>query len=410
MTANDNFFQQQKPAAVLKHSVLAEYVTVFTSMTGSAFGPTVWVIDGYAGPGVYGDGSDASPSVEGSPLVAMRQAQQWRSASSPRDLRAVFIESDPEHSAALRMNLAPFIADRLTAVVKEGSVEAHLSEACALVGDAPVVTFLDPFGVALARDTMVDVLMRGERKAPSEVLLNINAEAVRRLGGWLTETDGQVVPAKAKFRSGIERVDRFFGDTSWRRLFFDARHEREGATASSAAETVVAQYRRRIEQLTGCMSMSVPIRRTPNQPILFHLTLFYRHPVAGYKFADAAARATRKWRETYWDQYWDNRSGDTLSLFDEDLIASMTHDAAQRREVELGNEWVQAISDNIRTLLAESGQIGVCGRVVDILGSTLSFAGESHIKKAWDGLADQGVVELRPKNKKLYKSSIVATR
>lgn len=402
MTANDNFFQQQKPAAVLKHSVLAEYTNVFTSMTGSRYGSTVWVIDGYAGPGTYGDDGDGG-TVEGSPLVTMRTAQQWRDSSSPRDLRAVFIEANSEYAATLRANLAPFIADGLTAEIKDGAVEDHLSEAWALVGDAPAVTFLDPFGVALARETMVDVLMRQDRTAPSEVLLNINAEAVRRLGGWLAEDNGAIAPAQDRFRSGVERVDRFFGDTSWRRLFFDARHERAGATASSAAEAVVAQYRQRIEQLTGCHSMSIPIRRTPNQAILFHLTLFYRHPVAGYKFADAASRATRKWRQTYWDQYWDKHIDETPSLFDDAEVAAMTQAEAERREKELDTEWVQAVADNIRALLASGGQIDTCERVADILGSTLSFAGESHIRKAWDALATQGAVETRPKDKKLYK-------
>lgn len=410
MTANDNFFQQQKPAAVLKHSVLAEYTNVFTSMTGSAFGATVWVIDGYAGPGIYGDDGEGGPAVEGSPMVAMRKAQQWRDSPSPRDLRAVFIEADPDYAAELRANLAPFIDDGLTAVIKEGSVEDHLSDAWALVGEAPVVTFLDPFGVALPRDTMVDVLMRTDRKAPSEVLLNINAEAVRRLGGWLAEDNGEIVPAQDRFRSGVERVDRFFGDMSWRRLFYDARHEREGATASSAAEAVVKQYRQRVGQLTGCRSMSVPIRRTPNQPTLFHLTLFFRHPVAGYKFADAASRATRKWRQTYWDQYWDKHFDDTPSLFDDDEVAAMTRGEAERREKELASEWVRTIADNIRTLLANGGQIDVSQRIADILGDTLSFAGESHIKKAWDLLAADGIVEPRPTDKKLYKIAISAKR
>jgi hypothetical protein len=60
VTANDNFFQQQKPAAVLKHSVLAEHTNVFTSSTGM-FGSTVWALDGYSGPGVYADDREGQP-------------------------------------------------------------------------------------------------------------------------------------------------------------------------------------------------------------------------------------------------------------------------------------------------------------------------------------------------------------
>ena len=50
--------------------------------------------------------------------------------------------------------------------------------------------------------------------------------------------------------------------------------------------------------------MSIPIRRRPGHPALFHLTLFYRQPIAGYKFADAACRANRKWRDRTARKTW----------------------------------------------------------------------------------------------------------
>jgi hypothetical protein len=60
VTANDDFFRGRKPAAVLKHALLAEYLTVFTSMLGSRYrGRPLWLLDSYAGPGMYaadGDG------------------------------------------------------------------------------------------------------------------------------------------------------------------------------------------------------------------------------------------------------------------------------------------------------------------------------------------------------------------
>lgn len=51
MAANDSFFQERKPAAVLKHAVLAEYFNVFCAMVGGSFAGPVWLVDGYAGPG-----------------------------------------------------------------------------------------------------------------------------------------------------------------------------------------------------------------------------------------------------------------------------------------------------------------------------------------------------------------------
>lgn len=409
MTANDQFFQQQKPAAVLKHSMLAEYCSVFTSMTGSAYGSTVWIIDGYAGPGAYDADADGAPRVDGSPLVAMREAQRWRARNSSRELCGVFIESDTEKAARLRSNLAPFQAEGLTAVILEGSVEQHLPAAWARVGSSPVVTFLDPFGVAMPQDLMTGLLLDARRKAPSEVLLNINVEAVRRLGGCLELRDGELMP-KLGLERGVERVDRFFGDMSWQQLFYEARTADAG-TAALAADAVVERYRQRVQQLTGYRSLSVPIRRTPSAPPLFHLTLFFRHPVAGYKFADASARATRKWREVYWNQYWDRKIDEkTPSLFGPDEDAAMTAAEADRRESQLADQWVATVGDNIARLVSQRQSVSVRDNVLDILGSTLSFAGEAHIRKAWDALARDGVIEKRDTKRRLDELVIAAKR
>ena len=46
-------------------------------------------------------------------------------------------------------------------------------------------------------------------------------------------------------------------------------------------------------------------------------------------------------------------------------------------------------------------------QIAQILGSTLSLAGEPTIRKAWDQLAASGVVLYRDKKKDLWKQVIV---
>ena len=62
---------------------------------------------------------------------------------------------------------------------------------------------------------------------------------------------------------------------------------------------VVEEYRGIVRAETGASSLVVPIRRSPTGPMLFQFTLFYRHPAAAYKFADAAAKGTATWREVF---------------------------------------------------------------------------------------------------------------
>lgn len=191
MTANDRFFQELQPAAVLKHSVLAEYCTVFTSMIGRRFPGPIWLIDGYAGPGFYTSTEPGGQPIAGSPVVAMRIAAKWKGT---RDLRCVFIEADPRYAAELASNVQPYEQSGLVPIVLAGPVQDRLRDAWEHVAGSPVVTFLDPFGVAMPTNPMTDLLLAKGRPRPSEVLLNINLEAVGRLDGWLEERGGSVVP------------------------------------------------------------------------------------------------------------------------------------------------------------------------------------------------------------------------
>ena len=186
MTNHDEFFQRKLPAAVLKHAVLGEYVKVFASMVGSGRSPSpIWVIDGYAGAGAYETDDPEGENADGSPLVLLKMAEK----TPGRDIRSIFIEADRKAALSLAANVAPFSAMGRRVHVMAGEVEDKIQEAWALVGGDPVVTFLDPFGVAMQRSVMTDLLLARGRKR-SEVLLNIKVSSrqhgsmSRLLSGW----------------------------------------------------------------------------------------------------------------------------------------------------------------------------------------------------------------------------------
>ena len=72
---------------------------------------------------------------------------------------------------------------------------------------------------------MTSVLLAEHRKAPSEVLVNINIEAISRHGGclqWSTDREPELKPS-VKHGEGIELSDAFFGGDWWRSKFLHAR-------------------------------------------------------------------------------------------------------------------------------------------------------------------------------------------
>jgi three-Cys-motif partner protein len=406
MTAHDDFFRKPKPVAVFKHSLLEEYCNVFTSMLGSRWRGPIWFIDGYAGPGAY-EADDDGPGHPGSPLVAMRLAEVWQTKGT-RDLRCAFIESSSENVQRLRKRLEPFEEKGLTCPVYEGVVQEKLTTAWSNVEDSPALTFLDPFGVAMDRSLLLDPLLsprRGNR--PSEVLVNINVEAVWRIGGNLQRRGSDVVPTTGQEKA-IERVDRFLGGEWWREQFFESRGD-EGSAAAAAARVIDA-YRKQVESDAGCSSISVPIRRRPGHSPLFLMTLFHREPVAAYKFADAASRATKRWRDTFRAIELADWQDEGDALFGADVLQGISDAEAEAQEAILHRDWVRIIKQNMHSLVAALGTVPVKRHVVEILGSSISLAGEKQLRTAWDELAVDGVLKPRDKSQKLYKLSLVATR
>jgi len=415
MTSNDNFFKGQKPAAVLKHAVFTSYAYPFFSMVGSRHRGPMWLIDGYAGPGKY-EADETGEQINGSPIVALELARKQRGFASPRDIRCAFIEAKKTYFDELKQHVQPFKDDGLYVKVLHGSVAQHLPTVWACVGDNPVLTFIDPFGVsAVSKQQMADTLLAKNRQASSEVLVNINVEAISRHGGclqWDAIGNPELKPT-VKHDEGIELSDTFFGGDWWRRRFLEAR-DRSG-DANSAAMEVVNDYRAIIKAETGASSLVVPIRRSPTGPMLFHFTLFYRHPAAAYKFVDAAAKGAEIWRTVFRQKDLEEalaREAARPSLFGEDHIVEYSEKDAKTREDQLKADAVAHIEDNIRCLIAPLGSgtgFQVAANIEALLGTYMSLAGQPALIAAWDNLAKAQVVRARDKSqtKNMWKLFIV---
>ena len=286
----------------------------------------------------------------------------------------------------------------------------------AKVGDNPVLTFIDPFGVsAVSKEQMTGTLLAKGRKMPSEVLVNINVEAISRHGGCLQRGDDGTPELKpsVKHDEGIGLSDAFFGGDWWRTAFLDARDRTDDA--SKAAMEVVDQYRDTIHAETGASSLVVPIRRSPTGAMLFHFTLFYRHPAGAYKFADAAAKGTATWRDVFRQKDLEEalaREEIQPSLWGGDQIQEFNESHSKTREERLRADAAAHNEANIRLLIdgIQSGQgFQVASNVEALLGDFMSLAGQPAIIRAWDNLANAGVVRARDKSKTkdLWKLHIV---
>lgn len=400
MPHSDDFFQRQQAAAVLKHGILARYPLVFASMTGSTSqnGRVVY-FDGYAGPGRYEDGAP------GSPLLAVETAR--RTARFGRDVDCLFVERNPRFSRDLRTTLTAEAPPGFHFQVWPGDVADHVDTALSYAGADPLLTFLDPFGTALDYSVLTGKLLQ-RRSAPTEVLLNINIESVRRIGGLLGT--GRPALTDAEQRT-LGRVDRFLGDDWWRAEF--RQNLSEQGSAAAAATKVAGEFKRRVRAATGCASFSVPVARRPDHEPLFLMVLFTRYRYASWKFNEAVSHANREWRRTCWRQDLTFDEQSEPDLFGSALTQQLRETVSEQRWIDqqhaLEQGWVATIAGNLRQLLGTHGSARLGDHLREVYGSTLGLARDTHVNQAWKRLVALGEASPKaPNTPSLHRAVISA--
>lgn len=204
MSNTDAFFHERQPAAVLKHGILGRYLHPFASKTGAtALNHRVVYVDGYAGPGVYSDGTPGSPALA---------EQTSQAVANTRNLDCIYVEKDRDDYNRLRSVLSPY--SNWTAY--NDSLDVCLPQVMSDVGAAPVLVFLDPFGLPIPFDSLVSNILRRPLNQKTEVLLNFSTAGLNRNAGHLLSPKSY--PAKPTF---IEGLDECLGGDWWQLLWRD---------------------------------------------------------------------------------------------------------------------------------------------------------------------------------------------
>lgn len=351
MSSPTAFFEERQPAAVLKHGILRRYLQPFASKTGATSpGHRVVYVDGYAGPGVYSDGTP------GSPALAVQTAEV---ISTTRNLECLYIEQDENEYHQLRSMLAPY---RNWEAFND-PLEECLPEVMIRVGRAPVFTFLDPFGLPIPFDSIVHNVLRRPMSRKTELLLNFSTPGLNRNAGHLQSQKNY--PAKKTF---IARLDQRLGGDWWRDIWRD--HQ-----PPDRNDLIRQKYVERLAEAgTGGWGWwTFPVSRRPQGPPIYHLIFLSRHRDGLWIFNQALSLALKEYHE-YCARV---EPGEQMTL---DL------DSWDERE----QDWITGIESNIEELL-RSGSFVVEERLDEVCGEALGYARETHIRKAIKSLYAQGV-------------------
>lgn len=348
--------------SVFKHDLLRRYLPQFGGMTGTqSHDKRVVYLDGYAGEGRYENGEPASAEI------ALRVASHLRSKAGLM-LECFFSEAQAKSYDRLQEVIAQYRASGVRAHAHHGEVDSVLDQVVERAVREPLFLFLDPCGLVLPQDRLVEVLAqkrRGTRPA-TELLMNFSMMAVWRLGGHVRSPRGN--------EKSLQRFDDVCGGTWWREYFADAvsSHARDGA-AEDAIEAVAAEYARRLANRTGMMVQSVPVSHSPRKRPVYRLVFATRSPYGLWVFGDAVARARARW----WEELEEREEGTLFSL------------APDPKEVEA--RALPEIAANLEKLLLRTRRpVKLVDHTLEIFGSFYGQVTEPVARQAVKLLHQQG--------------------
>jgi len=240
----DEFFRDKKPWSRVKDTILDKYLDAYLKTIQDRRRP-ILLVDGFAGPGRFGDGS------EGSPLIVLR-----RMAGTPKhkvDMSALFADSRQGHRDALASNIDAYI--------KIGAAAAPLSDCASAIARAlelgssrSLFFYLDPYGIAdLDFEMLRSVFARGPAQS-TEVLINFSFPTFMRMSGnWNYDASAATVADKVKAEK-IETLNRAMGGEYWRPIVEDP-----SLNTTAREDAVVDAYMARIRQYFPFV-YSVPVK------------------------------------------------------------------------------------------------------------------------------------------------------
>jgi three-Cys-motif partner protein len=187
-----------KPHTLAKHEILRRYLEAwYPILSGKSWCKTLTYAEGFAGAGVYTDGSP------GSPVVAARVFLRRKHLMAGKTLNIVLVEANARRLARLRQELAvplgaygnPFVPR-----YEQGDCGDKLLPTLTGCGawEGPIFAFLDSYG---GPDVPFDVARAIARRPSSEVLVTFGTNFLTRFG------------SKDEYQ---EAGDQAFGGPTWR--------------------------------------------------------------------------------------------------------------------------------------------------------------------------------------------------
>lgn len=268
------FFRGKRPWSRIKDQILGQYMPPYLAKVASLGKPIV-LIDAFAGPGRFKDGS------AGSPLIMCQAAEK----QVPRSYLAIFVNREREHHERLSYVLSGLIESGKVVPI-HGTADALLARVRDLLVDHTIFLYLDPFGLKGCEFSVIEPFLRRDRAYSTEIVVNLSIPTMHRLASRRAVAAGRA--DEPRIRAFHGRLTKVLGGDYWKGILWDDATEPE-----EKAEKVMAVYREKIlgVEEPRAYSGSCPVRERGGSGIKYYVTFYSRHRDAMLLMNDAMCTA-----------------------------------------------------------------------------------------------------------------------
>ncbi len=248
----DKFFEGKRPWSIIKDKVLKGYMSPYIAKV-NRLGRPILLIDGYAGPGVFKDGSP------GSPMIMCHAAEKYAKGK----YQAIFINKDEEYHKKLELVLHRANWSSAHAVLGDSTV--LLQTLPATFQDQTVFLYLDPFGLKGCEFSLLLPFLNRKPQFSTEILLNMSMPIVHRLAARHVVKEGKQDEQIAAYH---QRLTEVFGGEYWKEIMWQ-----ENASSEKKEFQLIQAYQEKLAQYLPFVG-SCPVRKNRSKNKILYSICF----------------------------------------------------------------------------------------------------------------------------------------
>lgn len=268
--SGDDFFEGKRLWSKIKDEVLEKYMPPYLAKVNKR-GQPILLIDGYAGPGVFEDGS------RGSPLIICEQAEKWIRGK----YRALLINRERKYH------------DKLSKEIQKrgwsNSAEARLGDTQLVLREIPktlkgqtVFLYLDPFGPTGCDFNLLAPFLHRDPKFSTEILLTMNMPGIHRLAARNVNEAGR--EDEEAIRNNRLHLTRTFGGDYWKDILS------QDIDAEKRELQLIEAYQKKLAE-SFSYTGSCPVREGTGKRIKYFIVFASHHMDALILLNDIMANA-----------------------------------------------------------------------------------------------------------------------